>query len=58
EQDVTLRHHQTEIDAALAVLREIEAAIEDLRSKQVESNDAHNAVQREFYGVGAEISRI
>ncbi|NIX05436.1 MAG: hypothetical protein GWN03_14405, partial [Gammaproteobacteria bacterium] len=55
---MTLRHHQTEIDAALAVLREIEAAIEDLRSKQVESNDAHNAVQREFYGVGAEISRI
>jgi len=58
EQDGTLRHHQTEIDAALAVLREVEAAIEDVRSRQVEANDAHNGVQREFYGVGAEISRI
>jgi len=58
EQDSGLRHHQTEIDAALAVLREVEAAIEDVRSRQVESNDAHNAVQREFYAVGAEISRL
>ncbi len=53
-----LAAHQNAVDQALARQRAVEAEIERLRARQVEANDAFNAVQAEFYGVGNEITRI
>ncbi len=56
--DRELATHQNAVDEALARQRAIEAEIENLRQGQIEANEAFNAVQAEFYGVGGEISRI
>ncbi len=58
ENDKILSQKQTELDAVLAVQREIEARIESLRAKQVEANDNLNKVQEKFYSVGAEVNNI
>ncbi|GMR03891.1 MAG: chromosome segregation protein SMC [Gammaproteobacteria bacterium] len=58
EQDAVLLRQQTTLDAALADQRAVEAEIERIRSQQTEASDKHNAVQAEFYSVGAEISRL
>ncbi|MHB8623024.1 MAG: chromosome segregation protein SMC [Sulfuricaulis sp.] len=57
-QDTLLAQQQTALDAALAAQRAIEAEIEKIRAQQTEAVDQFNAVQAEFYSVGAEISRI
>ncbi len=57
-QDSTIRQHQTALEAALASQRAIEADIERSRAQQTEAQDKHNAVQGEYYRVGAEISRL
>lgn len=56
--DRELAAHQNALDAALARQHGIEAEIEKIRSQQTEAVDAFNAVQAEFYSVGAEISRL
>lgn len=58
EQSTQLSQTQTALDAALAAQRATEAEIEKFRSRQLETNEAHNAVQAEFYSIGAEISRL
>ena len=58
EQSGQLSRTQTALDAALAAQRGTEAEIEKIRSRQVETNEAYNAVQAEFYLIGAEISRL
>ncbi len=57
-QDRLINERQNALDAALAVQREIEARIEQLRAQHVEALDAHNAVQAEYYSIGAEVSRL
>ena len=58
QQDTLLAQQQTALDAALAAQRAIEAEIEKIRAQQTEAVDQFNAVQAEFYSVGAEISRL
>ncbi len=57
-QDTLLAQQQTALDAVLATQRGIEAEIEKIRAQQTETVDQFNAVQAEFYSVGAEISRL
>ncbi len=57
-QDTLLAQQQTALDAVLAAQRGIEAEIEKIRVRQTETVDQFNAVQAEFYSVGAEISRL
>jgi chromosome segregation protein len=57
-QDSVIRAHETALDAALAVQREIEARIEGLRSQHAEAFDLQNAVQAEYYSVGTEVARL
>ena len=49
---------QNALDLALARQHGIEAEIEKIRSQQIEAVDSFNAVQAEFYSVGAEVSRL
>ena len=49
---------QNALDLALARQHGIEAEIEKIRSQQTEALDGFNAVQAEFYSVGAEVSRL
>ncbi|HEX9811394.1 MAG TPA: chromosome segregation protein SMC [Burkholderiales bacterium] len=56
--DATIRGHETALEAALARQREIEARIESLRAEHAEALDRQNAVQAEYYAIGAEISRL
>ena len=49
---------QNALDLALARQHGIEAEIEKIRSRQTEAMDRFNAVQAEFYSVGAEVSRL
>ena len=57
-QDTLLAQQQTALDGVLATQRGIEAEIEKIRAQQTETMDRFNAVQAEFYSVGAEISRL
>ncbi|MEW6689399.1 MAG: chromosome segregation protein SMC [Pseudomonadota bacterium] len=57
-QDMLLAQQQTALDAVLAAQRGIEAEIEKIRAQQTETVDQFNAVQAEFYSVGAEVSRL
>ena len=58
QHDSELSGRTTALDAALAELRRGEAGIEALRSEQTEAGDRFNAVQAEFYAVGAEIAGV
>jgi len=57
-QESNLNQQQTELDAAIASQRSIEAALEKLRVEQTERNDRFNDVQGGYYKVGAEIARL
>lgn len=52
-----LRERDTALQAAIAELRSIEAAIETAREDFTEKSEALNAVQGRYYQIGAEISR-
>jgi len=56
--DLELAEQEKAMDARLAEQRGIEAEIERLRSAQTESNESLNAVQGEFYGIGADIASV
>ena len=58
ETESILAGKQTELEKIIAAQREVEAAIESIRVKQTEANDALNKVQEEFYSLGGEISSI
>ncbi|HNP35335.1 MAG TPA: chromosome segregation protein SMC [Woeseiaceae bacterium] len=49
---------KTQLEAAIANQRRVEASIEDARVQQSERADAFNAVQGRYYKVGSEIARL
>lgn len=55
--DGILRERDTQMQAAIAELRSIEASIESAREDFTEKSEALNAVQGRYYQIGAEISR-
>ncbi len=57
-QESVLNEQQVGLDAAIAGQRSLETAIEKLRLALTEKNDDFNAVQGEYYKVGAEIARL
>jgi len=54
----SITEHETLVDALLAEQRKIEAEIEQAREKQTKTHDQFNAIQGDFYAVGAEISTL
>jgi chromosome segregation protein len=52
------REREVGMQAAIADLRAIEAAIEKSRSHQAEQNDRLNAVQASYYQLGADATRL
>jgi chromosome segregation protein len=54
----TLAALENRLQAAIAVLRRVEADIERAREQQTDANQTFNAVQGRFYAVGAEIARL
>jgi chromosome segregation protein len=54
----TLAGLENRMQAALAVVRRLEADIELAREQQADANQVFNAVQGRFYAVGAEIARL
>ena len=52
-----LRERDTEMQAVIAELRSVEAAIESAREDFTEKSEALNLVQGRYYQIGAEISR-
>lgn len=57
-QDKLINEQQTALEGKLAEQRAIEAALEKRRAEQTDVNEAFNAVQGKFYGVGAEVARV
>jgi chromosome segregation protein len=53
-----LAERKTRLEAIIAELRKLEAAIEEAREKQAERNESFNGVQGRFYKVGSEIARL
>lgn len=53
-----LDEHETALQAALAELRHVEAELERAREAHREDGEALNAVQGEYYRIGAEIARL
>ena len=53
-----LEECKTELEAAIARQRSIEAALEDTRVRQSERTDEFNEVQGRYYKVGGEIARL
>jgi len=58
EERHNLRRHETEVEQGLAAVRAVEARIAAAREQQVAATEDFNRVQADFYGAGAEISRL
>ncbi len=58
EEDAALSRLGVDLEGRFAVQRGIETEIERLRQGRTEATDRFNAVQAEFYGVGAEIAGV
>ncbi len=56
--DAQVARAQTELEAKVADVRGVENVIERLRREQAEANEALNAVQGEFYSIGARVSNV
>ncbi len=54
----SLSDRKTQLEAAIAEQRRLEAAIEDTRVRQSERSDEFNVVQGRYYRVGSEIARL
>jgi chromosome segregation protein len=54
----TLAGLENRLQAAITVLRRVEADIDQAREQQTDANQTFNAVQGRFYAVGAEIARL
>ena len=55
--DAVVREHDTALQAAIADLRSVEAAIEKARLQHAEASEALAAVQGRYYQMGADLSR-
>jgi chromosome segregation protein len=53
-----LSERKTNLEAAIAKQRSLEASLEDTRVRQSERSDEFNSVQGRYYRVGSEISRL
>ncbi len=53
-----LSEQKTQLEAAIAKQRSLEASLEDTRIVQSERTDAFNAVQGRYYKVGSDIARL
>jgi len=53
-----LTERKTQLEAAIARQRKLEAALEDARIRQSEQTDEFNVVQGRYYKVGSEIARL
>ncbi len=58
EADRAIAAQEVQLESAIADQRAIEAQIERIRSEQAQATDHCNAVQSEFYAVGAEITGV
>ncbi|OOZ36987.1 chromosome segregation protein SMC [Solemya velesiana gill symbiont] len=56
--DRTITEKETDLEAAIAKQRRLEADIERDRETHVEANDHFNEVQGRFYAVGSDIARL
>lgn len=56
--DKEILEQETDLEAAIAKQRRLEAEIERDRSAHTEANDNFNEVQGRFYAVGSEIARL
>ena len=53
-----LQERATSVEKAIAEQRTVEKNNIELRERQTSATDAFNQVQAEYYGVGADISRL
>ena len=53
-----LEQRKTDLEAAIAKQRSLEASLEDTRVRQAECTDTFNEVQGRYYKVGGEIARL
>ncbi|VAX08265.1 Chromosome partition protein smc [hydrothermal vent metagenome] len=58
QQDKAIAEQETALEAAIAVQRRQEAEMEQQREAHVVANEHFNKVQKHFYQVGSEISRL
>lgn len=58
KKDRVILEQETDLEAAVARQRRLEAEIERGREQQTESNERFNQVQGEYYAVGSEIARL
>ncbi len=56
--DRQIAEGETKVEAAIADVRAVEAEIEKDHQSQIAANDRFNEVQGNFYGIGAEITRL
>lgn len=53
-----LASQETDLEARIAKVRQVESEIEQIRSDHSESVDAFNTIQSKYYQVGGEVARI
>ena len=53
-----IQENETRLQAVIAELRSVEAALETGREQHIEASDRFNAVQGRFYELGAEVARV
>ncbi len=58
QQEAAIGERENALEAEIARQRGAEAEIERQREQHVEANDAFQAIQSEYYGVGADIARL
>ncbi len=58
QRDQAISEQETDLDAAIAAQRRLEAEIEHEREHHAQANDCFNEVQGKFYAVGSDISRL
>ena len=56
--DQSIAELETDLDAAIATQRRLEAEIESEREQHVEANENFNQVQGRYYSVGSDIARL
>ncbi|MDZ7750559.1 MAG: chromosome segregation protein SMC [Gammaproteobacteria bacterium] len=58
EEQRRVRELETAYERLVAAIRDTESEMEQRREAHVEANDAFNAVQSRYYGVGADVARL
>ncbi len=58
QQGALIQEKETTVEQQISELRAVEAGIEESREINIEANEAFNAVQGNFYRIGANIARV